>query len=341
MSYAVMPLDDYKAACDKVREKVDLTTVRFEETDFGFIRSAVFTAKESGEYVFTVEVKDENKLDIDNTFYAYPEWKGDTSPGNFTVINDKSLSAYFTKGETVRIFINDYDGLKPSDIITATLSYNGEIVENFVEPPKIKSGELAEKVDEVYEAGRKAEQTEFWEIYQMGGKRTGYRSFCSGTTMSDGLTPKEQFWTDENYNPIYPITADDGYGLFISNTEITDTKVPIVILGANMNYAFGSAKNLKTIRSLDITNVTGYTSTFYVCFALENITFVGSVSVDIAMQYSKKLTHESIMSLINALTDFSTDTSGKTHKVNLGSENLAKLTEEEKKIIEDKGWTYS
>lgn len=150
MSFAVMPLSDYKAACDKIREKADLTEIKFEETDFGYIRSVVFTAKESGEYIFTVEVKDENKFNIDGTYYAYPEWNGDTSPGYFTVINDQSLSAYFTEDETVRIFIGDYEGLKPSDIITATLSYNGEIVENFVEPPKIKSGELADKVDEVY-----------------------------------------------------------------------------------------------------------------------------------------------------------------------------------------------
>lgn len=154
MSYAVMPLSDYKAACDKVREKVDLTAVRFEDTDFGYIRSAVFTAKESGEYIFTVEVKDESKLNIYSIYYAVPEWEDNSSPGMFNVIDGKTLSAYFTKGETVRIFISDYNGLKASDIVFATLSHNGEVVENFVEPPKIKSGELADKVEEVYNKGQ-------------------------------------------------------------------------------------------------------------------------------------------------------------------------------------------
>jgi hypothetical protein len=569
MSYAVMPLDDYVSTCDKVREKVDLTTVRFEDTDFGYIRSAKFTAKESGEYVFTVGVKDESKLNIYGIYHAIPEWEDNSSPGVFNVIDEKTLSAYFYKDRTARIFISDYKGLKASDIIFATLSYNGEVVENFVGPQKIKSGELADKVDEVYEAGKEAGLEEgqeagaeyfgteiqkegigavilsgipplernvnvqlrsmnlwnpsetvsgyihsdgtilpasapglhltsdfipctpsqtytmqstlttlssggyqwcgigfydsnknfislfestgkpnvldthyltakapnnaayvrgsarthghdnaklmlsisdtvceyvpyvadlsgievkvssesqpepiayisdtygvvtaksisprmtiytenadvalqvtylatgdckFWEVYQIGGKRTDYYRFGTGTTMGDGLTPKEQWWTDENFNPIYPLTIENGQELFGSNVVLTDTKVPIVLVGTQMNYAFGGAKSLKTIRSLDITKCTSWVSPFYLCYALENITFVGTVSVDISFNYSKKLTHESLMSIINALYDFSSDTSGKTHKVNLGSENLAKLTEEEKAIITQKGWTYS
>ena len=108
-----------------------------------------------------------------------------------------------------------------------------------------------------------------------------------------------------------------------------------------MNYAFGGAANLKTIRSLDITNVTSYTSTFYACYALENITFVGTVKVDLSFLYSEKLTHESLMSIINALYDFSSDTSGTAHTLKLGTKNLAKLTQAEKDIITNKGWQYS
>lgn len=154
MSHAVMPLTHYKEMCDKVREKVNASAVKFEDTDFGYIRSAIFTAKESGEYVFTVEVKDESKISINDIFYAIPEWESDFSPGMFNVIDEKTLSAYFHKDSPTRIFISDRNGLKASDIISATLSFNGEIVANFVEPKKIKSGELADKVDEVYEAGR-------------------------------------------------------------------------------------------------------------------------------------------------------------------------------------------
>ena len=55
MSYAVMPLIDYKAACDKVREKVGLTEVKFEETDFGYLRSEIFTVPKDGKYIFSCE----------------------------------------------------------------------------------------------------------------------------------------------------------------------------------------------------------------------------------------------------------------------------------------------
>ena len=208
-------------------------------------------------------------------------------------------------------------------------------------PPTIKSGELADKVDKVYEAGRKDEQTEFWEEFQMGGKRTYYYRFGTGTTMPDGLTAKEQFWTDKTYNPIYPLTIENGQELFGQNVALTDTKVPIVLVGTNMNYAFGGARSLKTIRSLDITKCTNWISTFYLCYALENINFVGTVKVDLSFVHSKKLTHESLMSIINALYDFSSDTNGTAHTLKLGTENLAKLTQAEKDRITNKGWQYS
>ena len=40
----------------------------------------------------------------------------------------------------------------------------------------IKSGELPEKIDEVYEAGKAQGTSDFWELYQNYGKRTNNRN---------------------------------------------------------------------------------------------------------------------------------------------------------------------
>ena len=54
------------------------------------------------------------------------------------------------------------------------------------------------------------------------------------------------------------------------------------------------------------------------------------------MSASNKLTHDSIMVIINGLQTVTT-----TQTLTLGSTNLAKLTDEEKKIATDKGWTLA
>ena len=51
------------------------------------------------------------------------------------------------------------------------------------------------------------------------------------------------------------------------------------------------------------------------------------------------LDHESLLSVVNCLKDYSADTSGTVWKVTLGATNLAKLTADEKAIATGKGWT--
>jgi hypothetical protein len=74
------------------------------------------------------------------------------------------------------------------------------------------------------------------------------------------------------------------------------------------------------------------------CTNLENITIQGNICHNISFYGCNKLTHESLMSIINALTHLSS--SSKVYRYcQLGSANLAKLTDEEKAIATNKGWT--
>ncbi len=99
---------------------------------------------------------------------------------------------------------------------------------------------------------------------------------------------------------------------------------------------FHGCSSLVTIAApLDFSNVTSQLdTTFTACKNLQNISFVGTISVDVWLNGCPKLSLESLLSLLNALADGVTD---KT--CTLGTRNLAKLTDEQKAIATDKGWT--
>ena len=72
---------------------------------------------------------------------------------------------------------------------------------------------------------------------------------------------------------------------------------------------------------------------------LENITFDGDIGNSINFSTCTKLNHDSLMSIINHLKDFSGTSTTKT--CTLGSSNLAKLTDAEKAIATQKGWSLA
>ena len=84
------------------------------------------------------------------------------------------------------------------------------------------------------------------------------------------------------------------------------------------------------------TKVTSFINQNY----LEEFYVEGEIAISgLSLSSCKKLTHDSLMSIINALAD-KTGASG-TWKVTLGSTNLAKLTADEIAIAEGKGWTLA
>ena len=72
------------------------------------------------------------------------------------------------------------------------------------------------------------------------------------------------------------------------------------------------------------------------CKALTTITGNPNFKASLNLASCTKLTHDSIMVVINGLQTVTT-----TQKLTLGSTNLAKLTEADKKIATDKGWTLA
>lgn len=83
-------------------------------------------------------------------------------------------------------------------------------------------------------------------------------------------------------------------------------------------------------------NATNTGSCFRACFSLTDITGNPNLKTSFTFSDCTKLTHDSLMVVINGLQ---TVTSKQT--LTLGATNLAKLTDEEKAIATDKGWTLA
>lgn len=95
------------------------------------------------------------------------------------------------------------------------------------------------------------------------------------------------------------------------------------------------------LSAIDTSLITNVNQCFYRCSALENLSvgenFLANASVtNFALSYSNKLTHDSLLGILQKLA-----TRDNAPTLVLGSTNLAKLTEEEKAIATDKGWVIS
>lgn len=220
---------------------------------------------------------------------------------------------------------------------------------------------MAESIPEVYEAGKKAEYDAFWDEYQQNGNATDYSQMFSGYG-----------WDDISFKPKYDINVRGSCGYAFYRNRITDLKQVLLNSGVVMDLSkatdlllcFAASTKLTTLPRIDISGATGAQQMFASCTALasidelvvrENLSFNKSFSNCITLNHmivtgtigqngldihwSTKLDKESLLSIINCLKDYSADTSGTTWAVTLGPENLAKLTDAEKAVATQKGWT--
>lgn len=179
--------------------------------------------------------------------------------------------------------------------------------------------------DEGYTDGKQAQYDEFWDGYQQNGNRTNYNNAFFGYG-----------WTSKTYKPKYPITVKYGNGTF-QQSSITDTIQPITFQsGANGSNVFLSCTGLVTIQPITVTSDIKFTGWFSNCGKLTNITFTGEIGNDIDFSASPLLSHDSIINIISVLINTTT-----TKTLSLGTTNLAKLTDEEKAVATEKGWTLT
>lgn len=179
---------------------------------------------------------------------------------------------------------------------------------------------IAEGKAEGIAEGKQAEYDRFWNDFQEYGNKVTYTFAFAGYN-----------WTDNIYNPKYPIKihGNRSGNYAFQYSYITDTKVPITITGdALLPYAFAYMPNCHTIRKITVDEtVTVATTTFVGLTALENIEFGGVIAKGApSFVPSTKLTKASITSIINALSD---TTSGLELGLSLTAVNNAFKTEEQ------------
>ena len=180
---------------------------------------------------------------------------------------------------------------------------------------------------ETYEAGKNAEYMRFWNIYTQNGSRVEYRYAFA-----------ERGWIDELFKP--PVVLCPVYAryMFLTSkiTSITDAQVDFTKT-SDMRDTFDACDVLETLVLKISGSKTFSANTFRDCSALTNLTIIGTIeSNNFNVQWSENLTHDSLMSIINALVD-KTDASG-TWTVTLGDVNISKLTDAEQLIAQEKGW---
>jgi hypothetical protein len=108
----------------------------------------------------------------------------------------------------------------------------------------------------------------------------------------------------------------------------------------NLFYSHNAGNGVVEIDNFVVSDNTVFAdSTFQHAVNLTKLIINGTIaSNNLNVSYCKNLTHESLMSIITALKDFSD--AGGSYKVTFGNDNIAKLTADELNIIESKGWDY-
>ena len=104
----------------------------------------------------------------------------------------------------------------------------------------------------------------------------------------------------------------------------------------DMNSMLSYCTNLTTVPQFDTSNVTNMASMFSGCSSLEEIHMI-NINANLEISPSTKFTREALLEIIGNLK---AQTSG-SKKLTMGATNLAKLTEEDKAIATNKGWTLA
>ena len=232
---------------------------------------------------------------------------------------------------------------------------------NIADKSKVMSANnvtIAENIPKVYDKAKADMDLKLWEMVTANGARESYIygfGGCdfSGYTFVKPVVPTktvQQIFYDYDGTE-YPKNIDlsqidtsraysseyyRGYFQYGGNiTVVPDMGLP-VLPGLNLTYA--NMKNLITIEKIRVNENTVFTNTFYSTPKLANITFEGTIGQNISFSGCDALTHDTLVHIIEHLKDYGET---ETHTLTIGSTNLAKLTDTEKAIATQKGWTLA
>lgn len=240
------------------------------------------------------------------------------------------------------------------------------------------AGKAAGGYTEGYEAGQRFEHDRFWDVFQQNGNRTNYAlvqgsvasgHFYHGYWSMNNFYPKYDitpegtaanvfyYWSKANHPDVTDWDLSkrlQDCGVVFDATRMTDagsvfnrtdfTHLPYCdfsnCVDTHTVGPFEYCEKLNTIDGIKMSEKTYINRWFVRCGELVDCPFDGVIgSNGLNVSWSAKLSHDTLMTIIYCLKDYSG--SGTTHTVTLGATNLAKLTSAEKSIATQKGWTLA
>lgn len=189
---------------------------------------------------------------------------------------------------------------------------------------------LRTNIDNVYDAGRKAEYDSFWDALQQNGTRTDYQQTFSGYTWNaDMFYPKYDIRAVKAYNMFYAWSScvkQDPFDLAARLEEcgvVLDTSEAISVQGifgysgpitrlpvldfrkaTNTTGAIAYAySRLTTIDKIIVSETTPFTDWFVNCSGLANVTFEGVIGQSLDAHWCP-LTKASLISIVSCLKNY-------------------------------------
>ena len=221
---------------------------------------------------------------------------------------------------------------------------------------------IAENMPKVFENGKRDGRREaydaFWDSYHNDIPETGdYRFAGAG-------------WNNTTFKPTKSMKPINATGMFRRNRfngdmvelfkqqgitldfsectamtyvfyECSASRIGVIdgTKSANLTAIFGYMYNCHTIDLVKVQRNNYFNDNSFRCSKLVEIRFEGEIGNAINFQWSTLLSHDSLMSILNALQDLSS--TGTSRTCTLGATNLAKLTDEEKLVATRKGWSLA
>ena len=229
---------------------------------------------------------------------------------------------------------------------------------------------IAENEQKVFDAGKKAEYDKWWDTLQPNDDLYGYTYsfykwsrnifFPKKNLICSSCTSMFQFFEQRNTEPFDLAARLEECGKVLDTSNVSSangmnysfywtsfSRIPHIDLSSFTGSAlntFGYNGHLETIDKITsnekiVWNNTFYTSNPVPTMPLKNIVFDGVIGQNIDFQYCPLLTHDSLISIINALKDYSG--TGTTRTLILHKDAKAKLSESEIAVATQKGWTVA
>lgn len=144
-----------------------------------------------------------------------------------------------------------------------------------------------------------------------------------GTSVDDLIQPND---TENVTNMSY---------MFRACNKLTSIPQLNTVNVTNMSQMFWGCFSLQTVPAFDCSNVTNMSNIFSSCSSLKSI-LMTNIGVNLNISASTLFERADLVTILNNLK---TVTSTKT--LTMGATNLAKLTDEDKAIATNKGWTLA